>query len=518
MPDENRGKWFALWAALFGWMFDGFEQGLFSIVGQPAFADLLKSTGRAGTVSQWFGVIMAIFLVGAAAGGVLFGWLGDRLGRVRAMSLSILTYAIFTGLCGFATEPWHLAALRFVAALGIGGEWALGVALVVELWPDKSRTVVAGLIGAAANLGFLLVGLLGLVLAQFVGQLASWLPSIGFSEHTTAWLLSGEGPGRGWRLLLVSGALPALMIFFIRLFVPESHKWEREHERGATSHWATVDLLGVLAGSIGAGAVIYVWSPASAGWSGSMQTSVRTLGTTAGIVVALLGFIFPVVRYMQRAVAAGSLPVGTAAPTIRRLLLGASLAGVALLGTWGSMQWAAKWAIALSNGNVPTAAAYTTLAGAAGAIVGTLIAAALAGKLGRRITYTLLCLAALGASLLLYKTNSTYGPRFLACVVLAGATTAAFYGWFPLYLPELFRTSVRATSQGFAYNFGRIIAAIGTLQTAALMALFRRPDWTPHEAEVIGFPKAASILSLIYLVGVVIIWLGPETKGKPLPE
>ena len=107
-----------------------------------------------------------MFLVGAATGGVFFGWLGDRIGRVRAMSLSIFTYAVFTGLCGFATEAWHIAALRFVASLGMGGEWSLGVALVNEIWPNKSRALIAGLIGAAANVGFLLVGLLSIGLHQ----------------------------------------------------------------------------------------------------------------------------------------------------------------------------------------------------------------------------------------------------------------------------------------------------------------------------------------------------------------
>ena len=113
---------------------------------------------------------MAMFLVGAATGGVLFGWLGDRIGRVRAMSLSIFTYAIFTGLCGFATEAWHIAVLRFIASLGMGGEWALGVALVTEIWPDRSRAWLAGAIGAAANVGFLLVGLLSLVLVSFIAR------------------------------------------------------------------------------------------------------------------------------------------------------------------------------------------------------------------------------------------------------------------------------------------------------------------------------------------------------------
>ena len=127
-----------------------------------------KSPPNPALKDEWFGVIMAVFLVGAATGGVLFGWLGDRIGRVRAMSLSIFTYAVFTGLCGFATEAWHIAVLRFIASLGMGGEWALGVALVTELWPDRSRALLAGLIGAAANVGILLVGLLSLVLVSFI--------------------------------------------------------------------------------------------------------------------------------------------------------------------------------------------------------------------------------------------------------------------------------------------------------------------------------------------------------------
>src|SRR4030095_12689108 len=101
---------------------------------------------------------------------------------------------------------------------------------------------------------------------------------------------------------------------------------------------------------------------------------------------------------------------------------------------------------------------YTQLAVAGGAIIGTVCAALLAGRLGRRLTYALLCAGSLATSLLLYQTNRSYRPQFLACLLLAGVVTSAFYGWFPLYLPELCRTSVRATSQGFAYNFGRIIA------------------------------------------------------------
>ena len=106
--DSGRGKYLALAAALLGWMFDGFEQGLFPLAGRNALAQLLNTTGA--SLDRWFGVIMAVFLIGAAAGGVLFGWLGDRIGRVRAMSLSILAYAVFTGLCAVATQAWHSAS------------------------------------------------------------------------------------------------------------------------------------------------------------------------------------------------------------------------------------------------------------------------------------------------------------------------------------------------------------------------------------------------------------------------
>src|SRR5690606_22778319 len=119
----------------------------------------------------------------------------------------------------------------------------------------------------------------------------------------------------------------------------------------------------------------------------------------------------------------------------------------------------------------------------------------------------LLCLASMASLLVFYQTNETYSGYFLVTVFVAGGVTAAFYGWFPRYLPELFGTAIRATSQGFAYNFGRVLAAIGTLQTAQVMGLFDG-----------SFPKAGSVLSAIYLVGVLLVWLGPETKGRPLPD
>src|SRR4051795_5543569 len=300
--ENSRGKWMALSAALLGWMFDGFEMGMFPLVGQNALNELLPQQTSV-VRNEWFGVIMAAFLIGAATGGVVFGWLGDRLGRVRAMALSIFTYAVFTGLCAVATEAWHIAVLRFIASLGMGGEWALGVALVTELWPDRSRALMAGLIGAAANVGYLIVGLISLVLVSFIEWFGQLLLNLGMSQHLVDTLVSGEG----WRLMMIVGALPALLMFFIMRLVPESHKWEAERDKGATSHWATRDLLGVLLGAIGAASVVVMWSPAFHYFvpKGSttrdlpyMAQVLRGIGSVMGLCIALLGFVYPVVRYL----------------------------------------------------------------------------------------------------------------------------------------------------------------------------------------------------------------------------
>jgi MFS family permease len=496
-PTSNTAKYMTLLAAFLGWLFDGFEMGLFPLIGQPALADLLGSDAPAGDAAKWFGAIIAVFLVGAASGGVLFGWLGDKIGRVRAMSLSIFTYAIFTGLCGFASEAWHVAILRFIASLGMGGEWSLGVALVNEIWPGKSRALIAGLIGAAANIGYLLAAVLSMMLLSFIDGVKGAMLGVGLSEGLADYLLKNSG----WRFLMISGAFPAVLIFLIRLFVPESKKWEHERNRGATSHWATEDLLGVLIGSLAAIGIIWAWSPLGV-------TPLPALGITiVGLAIALVGYLHPVRRYLHRAEQAGSVKPGEGRQIVRMMLFGAGIAAVALLGTWGSTQWAPRWAIQLEPDPAKHAKEWTLFWLSMGAITGTMIAALAAGRFGRRITYVALCVASIAGALILYQGNSGYGAFFLPASFLAGTATASFYGFFPLYLPELFPTAVRATGQGFAFNFGRIVAAIGGLQTATLMNLFNG-----------SFAMAGSVMSGIYIVGMLIIWIGPETRGKELPE
>jgi SHS family sialic acid transporter-like MFS transporter len=493
-----RGRWLALLAALLGWMFDGLEMGLFPVVAKPALRDLLGTSDR-GVIDRWVDIITAVFLIGAATGGVIFGWLGDRLGRVRAMTLSVVTYAVFSGACGLAGAAWQMAAFRFVASLGMGGEWSLGVALVAELWPDRSRAWLAGWIGAAANFGYMIVAVVSLALSAVIGDIGNLLLTLGVPVDTKDRLVANDG----WRVLMILCAAPALLTFLIRLFVPESRRWEQERERGATSHWETHDLLGVLIGAAAALGMIALLAS-------DLPPAIRAGGALVAFAVVLVGYLYPTRRYLRRSANARQGPAASAGAdtqTLRRMLLAAALSGVALIGTWGSMQMAPTWVSSLPGGENQAARAYTQMSGAAGAVVGCVIAALMGEWLGRRRTYAVLCVLSLLSVLALYRLNTSFGPVLLAWTFVAGALTASFYGWLPLYLPELFRTRVRATGQGFGFNFGRVLAAVGVMQ----LPVIRR------ELQV-GYEVACPVLSLVYLVGVALIWLAPETKGKPLPE
>jgi MFS family permease len=609
------GKWLALAAALLGWLFDGFEMGVFSQVGRPAIQDLLSTSDEA-TVGLWFNVVIACFLVGAATGGVVFGWLGDRIGRVRAMTLSVLTYAVFTGLCGLVGDvhvgKWifpaaiQLGLLRFIASIGMGGEWSLGVALVMEIWPNRSRAYMAGLIGAAANVGYLAVGFVGIWLNAIIADLAALLTGIGVSEATVSTLTANQG----WRIMMLIGTLPALLTFLIRVFVPESEKWEHERQQGKTSHWQASDLVGVLVGCLGPFLIVYVWA-ANQSFNVPHSTALRIVATLTGVIIATLGYTFPVVRYLQRLHGSSTADAGghSTRGILTRMMLAAGLSGVALLGTWGSAQQAPSYAGRLIDNELALKAAtqlrralppgddesieqkiaakltkpadrerlarkldeagsdagnlvfaitpalegtvseqsiskgataleieaqrtalisqlrtkvnakeHTQIWLALGAIVATILAAMMGDWMGRRNAYCLLCALSLLSTWAFYIGNVHFNTMFLVSTFFIGGFTASFYGWLPLYLPELFPTNVRATGQGFGFNFGRILAAIGALQTGTLMGQFSQDVHLGPLTILRGHPAACSVIALIYLLGMGLIWLAPETRGKPLPE
>lgn len=189
-------------AAWLGWLFDGLDMHIYTLVATPFVAALLMKDGVAassGEVDTKASIIQAAFLVGWALGGGVFGWIGDRLGRSRTLVLTILFYAGFTGLSALCTEWWHLLICRFLSALGIGGEWAVGALLLSETWPKKWRPWIAATLQTAVNLGVLLACLSG-------------------------WLLRND---ESHRLIFLVGILPAIITLWIRKAVPETEEWEQ---------------------------------------------------------------------------------------------------------------------------------------------------------------------------------------------------------------------------------------------------------------------------------------------------
>lgn len=189
-------------AAWLGWMFDGLDMHLYTLVALPFVAQLmhmsLSDAAHKPLIDRNASIIQAAFLVGWAVGGGLFGRIGDLLGRSRALCLTILTYACFTGLSYFAKEWWHLMLFRFLAALGIGGEWAVGASLLSETWPRKWRPWIAAVLQTGVNCGVILATGVGFVLKN-----------------------------HAYETVFLAGILPALIVLWIRRAVPEPETWHQ---------------------------------------------------------------------------------------------------------------------------------------------------------------------------------------------------------------------------------------------------------------------------------------------------
>jgi hypothetical protein len=157
-----------------------------------------KASSREALIGGWFGKLIAAFLLGAALGGYVFGWVGDRFGRAKAMGLSILWYSVFSAATIFVAGPWQLLAIRFITCMGIGGMWPNGIALVSETWPNVSRPILAGAIGTSANVGILMLNMLATY------------------KHVTV---------DDWRWIMWLGATPVVLGLFVLAVVPESPRW-----------------------------------------------------------------------------------------------------------------------------------------------------------------------------------------------------------------------------------------------------------------------------------------------------
>ncbi len=357
--------------------------------------------------SKWFGYYVCALLFGGAAGGLVFGRLGDRFGRVKGMTAAICCYSGMSLVAYFVQSPGQLLIVRFIVCMGVGGMWPNGVALMSEAWANVSRPLLAGVIGTAANIGIF-----------FIASIGKYVREVTVDD---------------WRWVMLLGGAPIVFGLLVPFFVPESPRWliqkEGRESDSETSRVGTADIFkpGMLA-------------------------------------VTLIGIL---------------------------------LATVPLFGSWGSSNWAVKWAEdAGSDGLKAQVIMWRSLPG----IVGSFLGGWVASFVGRRRSYllnSLICLAS--AQCMFWFSSPTEPGIFLIWTGILGFFSGIFFGWLPLFLPELFVTRVRSVGAGVCFNFGRIITALTVFITAGLIAYFDN-----------DFRQIGRITSLIYLCGAIGILLMPK--------
>jgi MFS family permease len=200
-----------LLAASLGWMLDSFDVMLYAIVLSDVMRDLNMTKGAAGLLN-------ALTLVASGLGGLIFGFLADRIGRTRALIFSILTYSVCSFASGLSTSILMLAAFRFVLGLGMGGEWNTGATLVAETWPVERRSRALALMQSSWAIGYALAAVV-------------------------AWLVLKHWD---WRAVFFVGVLPALFTLWIRMDVPESQLWLAHRDRVPVAQQQTATLRDLL--------------------------------------------------------------------------------------------------------------------------------------------------------------------------------------------------------------------------------------------------------------------------------
>lgn len=219
MPDQRSTRpgplgltgyqWTVVLAAWLGWGFDVFDGLLFNFVAPNCIPTLLGlplgSPAARGATLYWTGLLTSLLLLGWALGGTVFGRVADRIGRTRTLMLTMLLYSVGTALCALAPNVWALAAFRFIASLGIGGEWAAGASMVAEVVPERRRIEAGALLYTSAPFGLALATLVNYVIAG---------------------VLFPDQPEVSWRYVFLSGLLPAGVAVAVRYFLEEPERWK----------------------------------------------------------------------------------------------------------------------------------------------------------------------------------------------------------------------------------------------------------------------------------------------------
>lgn len=449
---ETRTKWYEgvtpyMWLVLLigslGWIFDVFEGQIFVASMNEAMPSLVPADTGHGTIDAWNNGAMIAFLVGGAIGGVLFGKLSDRIGRTTTMILTILMYSLFTFVTAFAQTPWQMIGLRFLVAMGTGGEWAVASAMIAEVFPRRARAWSLGIFHGSSVLGTYLATLAGL-----------FIPMI------------------GWRWGFAIGAFPALMTLWIRWKLKEPDQWIQARDRAKED------------------------STRQTGRIRDLFAPDLLRNTLVGLALATIGLatfwgVHVYGKELLRAIAERQY-LADFDPSA------GMTKGEFLKGSPGVEQTIKNWEM-LAMFLVTT-----------GGGIGLLSFGPICERIGRRATFLFFHIGGLATALIVFQGMSEVSPAALCWMLpLFGFMTLGMHAGYAIYFPELFPTRLRGTGGGFCFNGGRFLAA-----SILIVRIWMRSD----EWLGLSLTTTASLLSLLFLLGIVILLFAPETKGKELPE
>ena len=414
-----------------GWLFDCMDQRIFALARQPAMREILGKGATDAAVTDMVGLATTIMLIGWATGGIIFGTMSDRLGRVKTMAVTLLVYSGFTGLSGIAKTIPEFMIYRFLVGLGGGGMFGAATTLVAESVPASIRAVALGSLQALSAVG------------NIIGSLVSTQVQPGKADF-----LLGMS---GWRILFFVGILPSILVVPMLFTLKEPEKWKESRRRAE---------------------------------SGAEK--------------------------------AGSIPELFRHPVWRRnVLVGVGLGLAGMAGLWGVGFFSPELiSIALKGSPqqvVDTVRGYGLAMQDVGAFLGMVVFTAVATRFGRKPAFFVGFISCLAVTIYVFN-NLRTGTDAYWMLPLMGFAQLSVFGGYAIYFPELFPTRLRGTGVGFCYNTVRYLAA----GFPPMLGYFNRQLIASGAAE--PFRTAATILSFIFVLGLVALIWAPETKGKPLPE
>ena len=536
----NRYHWFVFVVAALGWLFDCFDQQIFNLARPAAMESLIPkdAANRGVVVQQYGGYATSLFLIGWACGGLFFGVLGDRWGRAKTMLVTILMYSVFTGLSSLSVGFWDFAVYRLLTGLGVGGEFAVGVALLAETMPSRARPYTLAALQALSAVGNVLA--------------ASTFIAFGLWEqagHTT--------PIDSWRMMFLIGAIPALLALVIRRGLKEPEKWKqakaasvgavpalRLDGRGfepAVSPVGNGDAAALASATPAdtladhnAPKVATAPAPRMGSYSALFSNATWRKHALLGLMLAFsgvvglwgVGFFTPdLMRLVQRpavaekvyaaeaqtATAAGDAALAAQFTSLRDRIVSKTPGDVP-----ADLKPAADKAESKIRGELKIMGGVTSLMINIGAFCGMFGFGYLSQRIGRKPTFAIafICAGLSTAAVFLFLTDFS---QLFWMVPLMGFFQLALFSGYAIYFPELFPTHLRSTGTSFCYNVGRFVAASGPLIQAQLIGLFASGAVATSLAGD-ELRRAGATMCLVFVVGLIALPFLPETRGRALPE